>query len=129
MPDEVSDPQATRPPPTSLTAKHLYDAVEAYVTQVLADAKAGEHLTIEYHAPGGAVLHVTDVGYTGVDLFILSARDHQQQECQILVHKHALQLVIKLEQGGRPAQRRTIGFLGDRCQPAIQGSAEKSAAE
>lgn len=34
MQDEDSDPHAIRPPPTSLTAKDLYDVVEAYVTQM-----------------------------------------------------------------------------------------------
>jgi hypothetical protein len=126
MDDEDSEPQAFRSPSAPLTAEDLYAVLEAHVTAMLADANAGEYLTIEYHSPSGAVLHVTDIGYTSSDLLILSARDQTQQACQILVHKHALQLVMKFEQGGRPAERRAIGFRGDRSQSATRKSTELS---
>ena len=117
------------PTPVPFSAKALHDGLEAHVTAMLAAATEGEQLAIEYHTPSGAVLHVTDVGYTSMDLLILYARDPTQQACQILVHPTALQLVLKWEQGGRPTERRPLGFLGQHGGPAGRDPAAPSAAD
>jgi hypothetical protein len=129
MQDGESDPRAFRSPLAPPAAEDLYAVIEAHVTQLVADAKAGDHLTIEYHTPNGTVLHVTGIGYISRDLLVLDARDPKQQACQILVHPSTLQLVMTFEQGGRPAQRHTISFLGDRSQPTIRGTAERMESE
>lgn len=108
------------PTPVLLSAKALYDGLEAHVTDMLAVANEGEQLAIEYHTASGEVLHVTAFGYHSMDVLILYARDPKQQECQVLVHTNALQLVLKLEQGGRPADRAPIGFLGHRDRSAVR---------
>jgi hypothetical protein len=95
MQDGDRDLRTFRSTPEPLTAAALYDVIAAHVTHMLAEAAAGDDLTIEYHTPSCTVLHVTDVGYTSTDLIILYARDPKQQACPILVHKTVLQHVTE----------------------------------
>jgi hypothetical protein len=91
-------------------ARTFCDKVRTQIGRVEETLAAGESIVLTHSSAFGAVT-VTDVAFQGLDMIVLSGIDSVGRVCKLLVHLHAVNLMITPVRGVE--QRRPIGFSGE----------------
>ena len=98
--------------PNSYT-ETLYERLQENIETAGTRLGKDEELAAYYHTHSGEVLSVTDFGYHNAHLMIIYGVDQHMNECQVFVHTHSFEVVLKVLKKVSPEQRKGIGFIGE----------------
>jgi hypothetical protein len=71
-----------------------------------------QQLAVYYFTPSGKCISITRFGYWNPYMIRLSGADHQGNECTVLLHMQAVQLLVVKEKTDAQPHKK-IGFLGN----------------
>ena len=97
------------------SAQDVYERIKKREANLRASLDENAALVVEYHAPTGMTVLVSDVGYyeNADDALLLVGVDAgTEHECQIIAPAATLQIVFRVVRADHRRPRKQIGFLG-----------------
>jgi hypothetical protein len=104
--------------PTKLQFKPMsqsfYESIHGWTRRIERGLKPGEGMMVTAHVAGRSPISVDAIGYDSQFVIVLWGTDPQSgNDCIILAHMSAVQLVVEVLPTGQQTSRKTIGFKGD----------------
>jgi hypothetical protein len=97
------------------SAQDVYERIKRREANLQARLEESAALVVEYHAPTGMIVVVSDIGYyeKADDALLLVGVDAgTEHECQIIVPAATLQIVFRVVRADHRRPRKRIGFSG-----------------
>jgi hypothetical protein len=93
------------------TASTLYEHLKEWFADAESELAKDEHLDLSFVTQGGDLISISDIGYHNPHLIVLYGRDEKGDDCKVLVHMAAVQLILKTVKGSETPGHRHIGFV------------------